>query len=94
MDTISTEGMVLAVENQGHGISKFIRDELNKIPEGEAVKLSDFATTLIAHHPTVKDRSQAYARISSVLKKESGFARMAKEKVKYIARLPKAADEE
>lgn len=94
METITAEGMTVAENNQGHGISKFIRDELNKIPEGEAVKLSEFATTVMSHCPTVRDRSQAYARISTVLKKAEGFCRLEKEKVRYIGRSPKANESE
>jgi len=92
METVRiTDAMQPAEAQQGSGISKFIKTELEKIKEGSAVKLADFAKEVMTNCPTVKDRSQAYARISFVLKKTEGFQRLQKDGEKYIGHVkPKA----
>lgn len=87
MDTIKVSDLKPVDETLGRGISKFIRSELAKLNAQEAVKLSDFAATVMEHCPTVKDKSQAYARISFVLKKASGFARLEKDGTRYIGNI-------
>ena len=89
MDTVKIEELHDKVNSLGNGISKFIRAQLLAIPEGVGVSQRDLATCVLANCPTVKDRSQAYARISSILKRTEGFSRMEKDRLTYVVRLPK-----
>jgi len=94
MDTVKIDELHSKIGSSGQGISKFIREQLLAIPEGEGVSQRDLATCVLANCPTVKDRSQAYARISSILKRTEGFARMEKDRLTYVVKLNKELEVE
>lgn len=59
------------------GVTKFIRDTLDQIPEGRAVGMNELADTVLKECPSVKDKRQAYVRINHVLKSnEKMYMRM------------------
>jgi hypothetical protein len=57
------------------GISKAIREQLAKIPEGKATPLETLALYVTENFPSVPDKQQAYVRINHVLKSLPAYKR-------------------
>lgn len=54
------------------GVSAFIKNALNDIPEGKALAMADLVKDLQAQFPNVPNKHQAYTRINNVLSREFG----------------------
>jgi len=68
METTKIEGLEIKAI-KGEGITAYIRATLTQLPEGEAIYMADLAKEVMAKFPTVKDRTQAYSRVVTVVNK-------------------------
>ena len=67
------------------GVTKWIREALEEIPEGKALGMKELAKSLVAECPSVKDIRQAYVRINHVLKDSKKFVRLTGQGGTFIA---------
>jgi hypothetical protein len=75
-------------EPRATGVSKFIREQLEQLPEGQAISQISLAELVVSNCPSVPDKRQAYVRINHVLKSlDTKFKRYKNDKdVTYIGR--------
>lgn len=79
-----TDMRVKTEQSRQRGVSAFIRDTLNEIPQGKALALTDLAT--MVHEKFDIDKQQSYVRVNNVLRGRIGekFGRFEKDGYTYV----------